>query len=103
MSWSPARASSVGYADVGSESLVLAGTTKGSELGEPLLSEESVLGSMFLTLIADHETVGNTLRFTLLLLAVYPKYQTLLQLELDEQLEGRSKDEWTIEKDFPAL
>ena len=39
----------------------------------------------------------------MLLLAIYPEYQKELQAELDRQLGGRLKQDWTIEKDYPAL
>ena len=62
-----------------------------------------VLGNIFFALLAGHETTGNSLAFTLLLLAIYPEYQKELQAELYRQLEGRLKQDWTIEKDYRAL
>lgn len=67
------------------------------------LSEESVMGNIFFTLLAGHETVGSTLGFAFVLLALYPEYQKRIQEELDAQLGGRPKSEWTVEKDYQAL
>lgn len=85
------------------ESIVVAGTPGISGMDAKPLSEESVLGNLYFTLMAGHETAGNTLAFTLLLLAVYPEYQRSLQKELDEQLGDRKPEKWTIENDYPAL
>ena len=41
--------------------------------------------------------------FTLLLLAVYPEDQRKVQAELDHQLDGRQKDQWTVERDYQVL
>lgn len=38
-----------------------------------------------------------------MLLVLYPEYQQRIQDELDEQLNGRPKSEWTVEKDYQAL
>lgn len=62
-----------------------------------------MLGNIFFTLLAGHETTGGTLGFIYLLLAIYPEYQQRMQKELDEQLGGRPANEWTLEKDYRAL
>lgn len=41
--------------------------------------------------------------FTLVLLATYPDCQRRLQEELDGQLGGRLKQDWTVEKDYQVL
>jgi cytochrome P450 len=89
------------------ESIVVAGALQHSS-GEPEknrkpLSEASILGNIFFTLMAGHETAGNTLAFTLLLLSVYPEHQTAIQNELDAQLDPRPREDWTVEHDFQAL
>lgn len=70
--------------------------------GRPL-PEKRVLGNIFFPLLARHKRTGNSLAFTLLLLAIHPEYQKELQAELDRQLGGRLKQDWTIGKDYPAL
>ena len=67
------------------------------------LPEESVLGNIFFILLAGHETTGNTMAFTLLLLAIYPEWQRKIQGELDRQLENRPNEKWTVERDCAAL
>src|SRR4051812_13382870 len=67
------------------------------------LPEDSILGNIFVTLMAGHETTGNTLAFTLLLLAIYPEYQKEIQAELDHVLGNRSQDEWSSEHDYSKL
>jgi cytochrome P450 len=53
--------------------------------------------------MAGHETTGNTLAFTILLLAIYPAHQTAIQRDLDAQLGSRTSREWNVEHDYPAL
>ena len=41
--------------------------------------------------------------FIFMLLALYPEYQKRIQEDLDTQLGGRPRSEWTVEKDYQAL
>ena len=52
------------------------------------LPEKSVPGNIFFAWLAGHETTGNSLALTLLLLAIYPECQKESQAELDRQLGG---------------
>jgi cytochrome P450 len=85
-----------------SEAVVLSGADP-EVTGKHPLSKESVLGNIFFTLLAGHETTRGTLGFIFLLMAIYPEYQQRMQKELDEQLGERPMHEWTLEKDYPAL
>ncbi|EPE26448.1 Cytochrome P450 [Glarea lozoyensis ATCC 20868] len=67
------------------------------------LAKESVLGNIFFTLLAGHETTGGTLGFIYLLMAIYPDHQKQLQKQLDDQLGDRSPENWSLEKDYPIL
>ena len=71
--------------------------------GKKPLPEESVMGNIFFTILAGHETLGSTMGFIFVFLALYPEYQTRIREELDRQLGKRLKSEWTVEKDFQAL
>ena len=53
--------------------------------------------------MAGHETVGNTLAFALLLLAVYPEYQAKVQEDLDRLLQNRPWEEWSLEQEYQML
>ena len=81
-----------------SESVVLSGSTT-----ENPLSKESVLGNIFFSLLAGHETTGGTLGFAYLLMAIYPQFQQQMQRELDAQLGSRPMNEWSLETDYPKL
>lgn len=87
------------------ESIVLAGRVDINDPDCPYNSipKESILGNIFVTLLAGHETTGNTLAFTMLLLAVYPEHQESIQAELDEVLGDRSNEQWICESDYPRL
>ncbi|KAF2094903.1 cytochrome P450 [Rhizodiscina lignyota] len=47
------------------------------------LSEEEILGNMFIFSLAGHDTTANTITFAIGLLAVHPEWQTWIQEELD--------------------
>ena len=51
-------------------------------------------------LLAGHETTGNTLAFTLNLLAVYPEYQRKIQGDIDRQQTENPHDEWSVEREY---
>ena len=85
------------------ESLVMAGDPESVNPGGRMLSPNGVLGNIFFYMLAGHETAGNTLAFTILLLALYPEYQRNLQQELDKQLGDRLALHWSIDQDFQLL
>ena len=62
-----------------------------------------MLGNIFFTLLARHETVGSTLGFILVLVTLFPKYQRRIQEELDQRFGGRPRSAWTVEKDHQPL
>ena len=61
------------------------------------------MGNIFFTILAGHETLGSTMGFIFLLLALYPEYQKHIQDELDKQLGSRPKSQWSIERDYQQL
>jgi cytochrome P450 len=87
------------------ESIVLAGLPfpNQSEAPPPALTEQSVMGNMFVTLVAGHETLSNSLAFILLLLAVYPEYQSEIQADVDRIFGARLQDDWSSETDRATL
>ncbi|KAI9691058.1 MAG: hypothetical protein M1822_008678 [Bathelium mastoideum] len=85
------------------ESIVVAGTPEPHQSTDHPLKESSVLGNIFFTLLAGHETTGNTMAFTLILLTVYPEFQKQVQQELDRHFGDRAKDQWTVEQDYAPL
>jgi cytochrome P450 len=85
------------------ESIVLAGADLTSQVSSKPLPEGSVLGNIFFTLMAGHETTGNSLAFAVILLAIYPEHQDQIQKELDRILGDRPTQEWTSDFDYQAL
>ncbi|KAF2704360.1 cytochrome P450 [Pleomassaria siparia CBS 279.74] len=67
------------------------------------LPEASVLGNIYFTLMAGHETTGSALGFSMLLLAIYPEYQIKIHNQLDSLFDKREEAEWNVEHDYPAL
>lgn len=65
--------------------------------------EKGVLGNMFFMLMAGHETVGSTLAFIFMFVALYPDVQNKIQAQLDSQLGERPVEQWLLEQDYPVL
>lgn len=85
------------------ESIVVAGYDHASQVSTRPLSEGSVLGNIFFTLMAGHETTGNTLAFAVILLAIYPEHQAEVQKELDSIFGDRPTAHWNSEADYQSL
>jgi cytochrome P450 len=85
------------------ESIVVAGSNRASQVGSRPLPEGSVFGNIFFSLMAGHETTGNSLAFAVILLAIHPEYQTEVQKELDCVLGNRPTEDWNSEADYHTL
>lgn len=70
--------------------------------GTPL-TEEELLGNMFVLILAGHETAANSIHFIAIYMALYPATQRVLQKDLDEILQGRPPSEWDYDRDLPQL
>ena len=67
------------------------------------LSDDEVIGNLFVFIIAGHETSGSSIHFCLLLLALNPQYQCRVQEELDDIIGGRQASTWRYDSDLPRL
>jgi cytochrome P450 len=67
------------------------------------LADSEVLGNMFVLILAGHETAANSIHFSLLYLALYPKSQRATQKNLDQIFNGKPPSEWDYDRDLPAL
>ncbi|EXJ73663.1 uncharacterized protein A1O5_03425 [Cladophialophora psammophila CBS 110553] len=67
------------------------------------LTDSEVLGNMFVLILAGHETAANSIHFSLLYLALYPKSQRATQKDLDRIFQGKPPSEWDYDRDLPAL
>jgi cytochrome P450 len=76
-----------------------AGTTK----GEPLLSQEEVMGNAFVMLVAGHETTANSIHFSLILLAMNISTQRHVQADLDAIVGDMPPSQWSYEHYLPRL
>lgn len=85
------------------ESIVVAGSDRAEEVGSQPFPEGSVLGNIFFSLMAGHETTGNSLAFAVILLAIYPEHQVEIQKELDRVLGHRPTADWNSESDYHTL
>ena len=76
---------------------------EGGGEGRGQLSEQEVLGNMFVLILAGHETAANSLHFSILYLALHPDSQRRLQADLDKIFTGKSPEEWDYDRDLPSL
>ena len=68
------------------------------------LSDDEILGNIFIYNLAGHETTANALAYSIMLLAAFPQYQDWLTEELDSVLsEQKSIETIGYEEKFPRL
>lgn len=72
---------------------------------EVQLSRSDVIGNMFALGFAGSTTLTDTMHFSIVLLALYPKVQLWVMEELDQFVTeyGQQKDGWKYHKVFPKL
>lgn len=67
------------------------------------ISQEAILGNLFMVLLAGHETTASTLKFAIYCLACHPKIQQGSQSSPDSLLCDRSAQHCSYETDFLYL
>ncbi|KAH7419802.1 cytochrome P450 [Cadophora sp. MPI-SDFR-AT-0126] len=68
------------------------------------LSDEEMIGNIFIFIVAGHETSANTLQTCLILLAIHPDVQKAVQVELDSiWAVKRPGEDLTYKEDFPKM
>ena len=68
------------------------------------LTDDEILGNIFIYNLAGHETTANALAYSIMLLAVFPEYQDWLAEELDSVLKNhKSIETIAYEENFPRL
>lgn len=70
---------------------------------EQPLSDEEVMGNLFLFTIAGQDTSASSIFLSILLLALHPMAQQEVQQELDDIFQGRSASDWDYEQHLPRL
>ena len=70
---------------------------------QPILSDSEVMGNSFVLIVAGHETVANSIHFSLVHLALHPSSQRRLQADLDSIFGSRPVYDWNYERDFGQL
>lgn len=67
------------------------------------LTDNEILGNVFLYIFAGHETTGNVITYSILLLATYPQWQEWVAEEVDYFVEdGQPTETWDYEV-YPRL
>ena len=74
-----------------------------ADLTQTGLSDEEIMGNLFLMTIAGHETSANSIHFSLLLLAMHPEVQKQVQADLDDILRGCKPPDLDYEHDMSRL
>lgn len=69
------------------------------------LTDEEILGNIFIYAIAGHETTANSMAYAIVLLAAYPEWQDWLAEEVRSVLGNAATEpnSWTYETSFPKL
>ena len=92
--------------DIESENLVTS-LIRASEEGKSTnysLSDDEIMGNLFIYNLAGHETTANTLAYAITLISIRPKYQDWLHEELRRVLDKAGPAEtWKYEDIFPQL
>lgn len=61
------------------------------------------MGNMFIFMFAGHEASANTLHFIILLLACNPEIQASMQEDINDVLDGKSKEQWSYDEHFQRV
>ncbi|KAF4628195.1 hypothetical protein G7Y89_g9958 [Cudoniella acicularis] len=67
------------------------------------LTEEEMIGNIFIFVLAGHETTASTLQTGLILLACEPNFQVQVQKEIDEIWAGKKAGEDLTYGDYPKM
>ncbi len=67
------------------------------------LTDDEIYGNLFLYNFAGHETTGNLLTYSILLLAAYPQWQAWLAEEIEEVFGGQPYNQAWDYNQFPRL
>lgn len=67
------------------------------------LSDDEMMGNLFIYNLAGHETTANTLAYAITLLSIHPDLQDWLHEELIHVLGTSSLSDWSYESAFPPL
>lgn len=68
-----------------------------------VLSDSEIIGNSFVFIVAGHETVANSIHFSLVYLALHPSSQRRLQADLDGIFGSRPVSDWSYKQDFSQL
>lgn len=86
-------------AGITSESLNASGAEKGGQL----LTDDEIMGNLFVILLAGHETTANTIHFSIVFLAMHWSSQNNLHKDLDDIFGDRDASQWDYDTDVPKL
>lgn len=67
------------------------------------LSEEEMIGNIFVFVLAGHETTSTTLQTALILLACYPEVQEEVQAEIDGIWKIKREGEELVYEDYSVM
>lgn len=68
--------------------------------GEAVITEQEVFGNCFIMILAGHETTANVIRYSIMMLAMYPEPQIKLQDDINRILGDQEPD---YERNYQAL
>jgi cytochrome P450 len=94
----------VGEKDNLMSALLRSSQSEGGGKGRNALSDEEILGNLFIYSFAGHDTTANTLVYAIMMLAADRKWQDWIGEELNAVFAGKdSVEDWEYESAFPKL
>ncbi|TVY55447.1 Cytochrome P450 3A13, partial [Lachnellula suecica] len=77
--------------------------SKESEQDTAHMSKDNIIGNSFIFLFAGHETSGNSIHYSILLLAMSLHDQRRMQADIDQIVGKKPSTEWSYQGDMPRL
>lgn len=79
------------------------GPLNGKSYGTRALSNDEILGNIFVYNFAGHDTTAISLAYAMLLLVAHPEVQDWISEELNYYVPNEKCESWTYEANFPKL
>ncbi|KAB8294857.1 hypothetical protein EYC80_006818 [Monilinia laxa] len=73
------------------------------QVNEVALSDSEILGNAFVMIVAGHETTANSIHFSLIELAISPRSQRQVQVEVQKIFADESPDTWDYDANINNL
>jgi cytochrome P450 len=73
------------------------------QTGQAILSDSDILGNAFVMIVAGHETTANSIHFSLVQLAINPRFQRMAQKEVQNIFGNAEPETWDYDSTINTL